>query len=140
VLQIPLTEEALMRGKSIHIRLEHDDYEQLVKLAGSLKTTPSAAARTLVLQGIGPFDRKHEALLYRIEQLTDLLHKTGVLAASSIASSAMSPVWQDVDEKAEKQRLRAHIKRAVKYGKEIDVAWDEGKLDEADTPVSSGHA
>jgi hypothetical protein len=131
-----LTEEALMRDKSIHIRLEHDDYEQLVKLAGAMKMTPSAAARVLVLQGIGPVDRKHGALLYRIEALTDLLHKTGALAASAVASSAMSLVWQGVDDEVEKQRLRTHIKRAVKYRKEIDEAWDKGKLDEASVPVS----
>ena len=120
-----------MRDRSIHIRVEHDDYEKLVQLAGAMKMTPSAVASGLVLRGISPIDDKHEALLYCLQHLSELLQKSHVLAASAMAAAAIVPGEQVADDeakKAQKARLREHIKEAVKYGKGINNAYDAGKL------------
>lgn len=121
-----------MRDRSIHIRVEHDDYEKLVQLAGALKMTPSAVARGLVLRGISPIDDKHEALLYRLQHLSELLQKSHVLAASAIVAAAIVPGEQVANDETKKARLREHIKEAVKHGKNINQAFDDGKLDPAD--------
>lgn len=51
-----------MRDRSIHIRVEHDDYEKILQQAGLLKMTLSAVAREIVLQGLSIMDRTHDSL------------------------------------------------------------------------------
>jgi hypothetical protein len=127
-----------MRDKSIHIRVEHDDYEKLVQLAGAMKITPSAVARTLVLAGLSPYDRKHDALLDRLERVEMLMQKVGILAAGALVSAAIPPdlageVSGLNDEIMDK--MRNHVRQSIEQGKNIDRAYDEGRFDEENGSV-----
>ncbi|WP_213765605.1 hypothetical protein [Caballeronia sp. dw_19] len=127
-----------MRDKSIHIRVEHDDYEKLVQRAGSMKMTPSAVARGLVLQGLWPIDHKHDALLDRLERLEILMMKVSILAASAVASTVIPPGLEgDVSELEEgfKEQMRHHIRQSIKQGKNVDGAYDKGRFDERNGSV-----
>lgn len=132
-----------MRDRSIHIRVEHDDYEKLAQLAGTMKMTPSAVARGLVLQGLWPVDRKHEALLDRLERLEILMNKVSVLSASALASAAIPPgLGRDVSELEEsfKEQIRNHIRQSVRQGKNIHSAYDKGTFEHENVSVPGAAA
>lgn len=118
---------------SIHFRVEWDEYEHLKAEAKRRKITHNMLARLLLRDAISGYDRKHEALVETNQslqaQVTDLqaaVTKLCILAAGALASSAIPPGLASTMPDSLKDQVRGHIREAIKQGKNIDRAYDNG--------------
>ena len=126
-----------MSQESVHFRIDRDEYDHLKEEARKRKMSPTALARLFLRDGLGGFDRKHDALLDRIEMLQSLLIKGNILAASALASSALPVGSSDQLPESAKEQVRNHIKESVRQGRNIDGAYDNGTFDQGGANVSS---
>ncbi|AQH06174.1 hypothetical protein A9R05_45120 (plasmid) [Burkholderia sp. KK1] len=118
---------------SIHFRVEWDEYEHLKQEAKKRKITHNTLARLYLRDAISGYDRKHEVLLETNQtlqaQVTDLqeaVTKLCILAAGALASSAIPPGLASTMPDSVKDQVRGHIREAIKQGKFIDRAYDNG--------------
>ncbi|WP_454875159.1 hypothetical protein [Paraburkholderia xenovorans] len=118
---------------SIHFRVEWDEYEHLKQEAKKRKITHNTLARLYLRDAISGYDRKHEVLLETNQtlqaQVTDLqeaVTKLCILAAGALASSAIPPGLASTMPDSLKDQVRGHIREAIKQGKFIDRAYDNG--------------
>ncbi|MGY6258942.1 hypothetical protein ACXIVK_36475 [Paraburkholderia caledonica] len=118
---------------SIHFRVEWDEYEHLKQEAKKRKITHNTLARLYLRDAISGYDRKHEVLLETNQtlqaQVTDLqeaVTKLCILAAGALASSAIPPGLASAMPDSLKEQVRGHIREAIKQGKFIDRAYDNG--------------
>lgn len=120
-----------MREKQVNVRLDEDHYDQLCQLASARRLSVSTLAHLLMLDGLKQFDRQQEVLLDRLERLELLVEKATILSASAIAAAVIPADLNEKldDQKSEvKDKMRAHIRRSILQGKNIQAAYDKGDL------------
>ncbi|PZR46014.1 MULTISPECIES: hypothetical protein [Burkholderiaceae] len=120
---------------SVHYRVDWDEFEHLKEEAKRRKITHNALARLYLRDTIAGYDRKHEVLLAQIEtlraevaRLQNTLEKQSVLTAGALASSAIPPGLANPMPENIKDQVRGHIREAIKQGRNIDRAYDDGKF------------
>jgi hypothetical protein len=120
---------------SVHYRVDWDEFEHLKEEAKRRKITHNALARLYLRDTIAGYDRKHDVLLGQIEtlraavaRLQESLEKHSVLAAGALASSAIPPGLANPMPENIKDQVRGHIREAIKQGRNIDRAYDDGKF------------
>ncbi|MBU9366416.1 MULTISPECIES: hypothetical protein [Burkholderiaceae] len=124
-----------MRKPIVHFGIEWDEFERLQAEAERRKLSHNALARLYLRDTIAGYDRKHEVLLAQIEtlraevaRLQNTLEKQSVLAAGALASSAIPPGLANPMPENIKDQVRGHIREAIKQGRNIDRAYDDGKF------------
>jgi hypothetical protein len=120
---------------SIHYRVDWDEYQHLKEEAERRKITHNMLARLYLRDSIAGYDRKHEVLLGQIQtllgevaRLQESLEKQRVLTAAALASSAIPPGLANPMPDSVKDQVRGHIREAIKQGRNIDRAYDDGKF------------
>jgi hypothetical protein len=120
---------------SIHYRVDWDEYQHLKEEAERRKITHNTLARLYLRDSIAGYDRKHEVLLGQIQtllgevaRLQESLEKQRVLTAAALASSAIPPGLANPMPDSVKDQVRGHIREAIKQGRNIDRAYDDGKF------------
>jgi hypothetical protein len=126
-----------MRERVIGTRLDDDNYEQFLALARSKGMTKSALAHMFILDGLAQFDRRNDALMDRVEALTNLVLKSNVLAASAVVSAALPVGVGGTLDDAIREQMRTHIMEAVKLGHNISSTYDKGTFKPGGDNVSS---
>ena len=118
---------------SIHFRVEWDEYEHLKQEAKKRKITHNTLARLYLRDAISGYDRMQEVLLEtnqtlqaQVKDLQEAVTKLCILAAGALASSAIPPGLASTMPDSVKDQVRGHIREAIKQGKFIDRAYDNG--------------
>ena len=121
-----------MLNKNFQIRLGEDEIAEIEKRAKNSGLTSSALARLFIRDGLAQFDRKHEALLDRLEALQKTVDASNLLAAMSVAAVSFLDIGR-IDGKTEsgQARVKAHIQASIKMGCVIKKMSDEGLLTKA---------
>lgn len=124
-----------MNKPIVHFAMEWDEFEHLKTEAERRKLSPNALARLFLRETIAGYDRKHEVLMDRTQELQssvavllDTTNKLSVLTAGALAASAIPPGFVNPMPDAIKDQVRGHIREAIKQGKSIDRAYDDGKF------------
>ncbi|RQQ78685.1 hypothetical protein DF134_35575 [Burkholderia stagnalis] len=133
-----------MTLKSVHFRVEWDEYEHLSNEAQKRNMAPMALAKLIHREAMAGYDRRQEVLLEEIEQLRAavtalhaLVSKTAVFAAGAVAAAAIPPGMATSMPDAMKGQVRGHISASVREGRRIDRAFEEGRFDTERTDAAS---
>ncbi|MDD1493977.1 MULTISPECIES: hypothetical protein [Burkholderia] len=133
-----------MTQKSVHFRVQWDEYEHLCAEAQKRKIAPMALAKMIHRESMAGYDRRHEVLLEEIEQLRAsvatlqaLVSKTAVFAAGAVAAAAIPPGMATSIPEGMKDQVRGHISASVREGRRIDRAFDDGRFDTERGDVAS---
>lgn len=119
-----------MLNKNFQIRLGEDEIAEIEKQAKSSGLTSSALARLFIRDGLARIDRKHEALLHRLETLQKTVDESSLLAAMSVAAVSFLDIGR-IDGKtvSGQTRVKEHIKTATKMGRVLKKVNEDGLLD-----------
>lgn len=119
----------------VHFGLEWDEFESLKVEAVRRKLSPNALARLFLRESIAGYDRKHNVLMDQTQTLQTSVNglqasveKLCVLTAGALASSAIPPGLASPMPDGVKDQVRGHIREAIKQGRNIDQAFDDGKF------------
>ncbi|KWK68741.1 MULTISPECIES: hypothetical protein [Burkholderia] len=133
-----------MTLKSVHFRVQWDEYEHLSNEAQKRKMAPMALAKMIHREAMAGYDRRQEVLLEEIEQLRAALgelqavvSKTAVFAAGAVAAAAIPPGMAASIPAEMKDQVRGHISASVREGRRIARAFDEGRFDPERTDAAS---
>ncbi|CAM2198453.1 Ribbon-helix-helix protein CopG domain-containing protein (plasmid) [Paraburkholderia kururiensis] len=120
----------------VHFRITWDELERLKEDAQKRKLTFNAMARLYLRDAMAGYDRKHEvlmetnqALLAQVTAMQEAVTKLCILAAGALASSAIPPGLASTMPDSLKDQVRGHIREAIKQGKNIDRAYDNGTFE-----------
>ncbi|MDN4571893.1 hypothetical protein DBB29_24860 [Pandoraea cepalis] len=119
-----------MTGKSVHFRIDDDEYFFLVSEAKKLKITANALAKIRHREAMAGFDRKHEALLELMRSVLVALEKGNILAASAVISAALPVGIDATQDDAVAQQVREHVEEAIRLGRNMSSTYDKGRFDE----------
>ncbi|UVA77190.1 hypothetical protein [Pandoraea commovens] len=119
-----------MTGRSVHFRLEDDEFIFLVEEAKKLKISANALAKIRHREAMAGFDRKHEALLETMRAVLAALEKGNILAASAVISAALPLGIGTTDDDAIAHQVRAHVEEAIRLGRNMSSSYDKGRFDE----------
>lgn len=124
-----------MNKPIVHFGIEWDEFEHLKAEAERRKLSPNALARLFLRETIAGYDRKHHVLMDQtqslqstVDGLQESVEKLCVLTAGALASSAIPPGLANPMPDSVKDQVRGHIREAIKQGRNIDRAYDDGKF------------
>lgn len=113
------------------IRLESDDYDDLVEKAKDRGQTAASLARLFIIDGLAGYDQAHEATMQTLERMLEKINVISALQGASIHTIVEQKVLgirQNNEETADayKERLRATytstIFEAVQKGAGVSTA------------------
>lgn len=118
-----------MGTKSLQVRLDTEEIEEIEKMAKASNTSSAAIARNFIREGLAGFDRKHSILLERIETLRGMLDQANLLSAMSVSAVSFIDASR-IDGKVEagQVRVKSNIQAAIKMGRVIKEMSDIGAL------------
>jgi hypothetical protein len=119
-----------MPGRSVHFRVDDDEYSFLVKEAAELKISPNALAKLRHREAMAGYDRKHEIVMETMRDVLETLQKMNILTASAIISAALPAGIGTTADPAIARQVREHVEEAVRLGRNMSSSYDKGQFDD----------
>ncbi|MGR9587112.1 hypothetical protein [Pandoraea sputorum] len=119
-----------MPGRSVHFRVDDDEYFFLVKEAAKMKISPNALAKLRHREAMAGYDRKHEIIMETMRDLLVALQKANILTASAVISAALPSGFGTTADPAIAQQVREHVEEAVRLGRNMSTSYDKGQFDD----------
>jgi len=119
-----------MAKKNFQIRLDETEIAEIDKRVKEAKLPSHAAlARIFIQDGLARFDRKHEHLIEKIDELQSAVDRLSLIAAMSAAGVSFLDLPRiDGKQESGQERVKGNIQGSLKMGRVIKKMADDGSL------------